>query len=107
MEQKEDLDDLTISLNGVVGDTTEHGEFRSLPNVKLVAHPWEEVSQAIVSTFDPLWYPSTPTGKRQGSNAIRAENNVWIRVFHGVLGEENIRIAITRSSNNGAICVKF
>jgi uncharacterized DUF497 family protein len=90
-----------------VGDTTEHGEFRSLPYVELVTHPREEVSQAIVSTFDSLWYPGTPARKRQSRNAIRAENDFWICVFHRVLGEENIRIASARSSNNGAIRVKF
>jgi len=61
-----------------VGNAAEHGEFRGLSNAELVAHPWEEVSQTIMSTFDPLRYPGTPARKRQGRNAIRAKGNVWI-----------------------------
>jgi hypothetical protein len=88
-----------------VGDTTEHGKFGGLSNVEVVAHPWEEVCQAMMSTFDPLGYPSTPAGKRQSGNAIWAKNNVWIRFPHGVLGQENVRIVTTRTPDNGAICV--
>ena len=47
-----------------MGNTTEHGKFGGLSNAKLVAHPWEEVSQAVMSTFNPLRYPGTPTGER-------------------------------------------
>jgi hypothetical protein len=96
---------LTIPLNRVVGDTTEHGKFGGLSNVELVAHPWEKVSQAMMSTFDPLGYPGAPTRKRQSGNAIWAKNDVWIGISHRVLGQENIRIVTIRTPDNGAICV--
>lgn len=105
MESKELLANLTISLNRVVGDTTEHGKFGGWSNVKLVAHPWEEVSQAMMSTLDPLGYTGTPARKRQSGNAIWAKNNVWIRVSHGVLGQEDIQIVATRTPDNCAIRV--
>jgi hypothetical protein len=96
---------LTIPLNGVVGDTTKHRKFGLLSNVELVAHPWEEVGQAVMSTFDSLWYPGTPTRKRQCGNAIWANDYVWIGFSHGILGQENIRIITTRTPDDGAICV--
>lgn len=105
MECKELLAKLTIPLNRVVGDATEHGKFGGLSYVELAAHPREEVSQAMMSTFDPLRYPGAPARKRQSGNAIWAKNDVWIRVSHGVLGQENIRIVTTRTPDNGAICV--
>ena len=47
-----------------MGDTTEHGKLGGLSNIELVAHPWEEVSQAMMPTFDPLRYPGTSARKR-------------------------------------------
>jgi hypothetical protein len=105
VKHKELLANLTIPLNGVVGDTTKHRKFGSLSNVELGAHPWEEVGQAMVSAFDPLGYPGTPTRKRQCGNAIWAKGYVWIEISHGILRQENIRIINTRTPNDGAICV--
>lgn len=103
MKRKELLANLTIPLNRVVRDTTKHRKFGRLSNVKLVAHPWEEVGQAMVSTFDSLGYPGTPTRKRQSGDAIRAKDYVWIGLSHGILGKENIRIITTRTPDDSAI----
>jgi hypothetical protein len=73
-----------------MGDATKHRKFGSLSNVEFMTHPWEEVGQAMVSTFDSLGYPGTPTRKRQSGNTIWAKNDVWITLSHGVLGQENI-----------------
>jgi hypothetical protein len=105
VKHKELLADLTIPLNRVVGDTTKHRKFGILSNVELVAHPWEEVGQAMMSAFDSLGYPCTPTRKRQSGNAIWAKDNVWIGLSHRILGQENIRIITTRTPDDGAICV--
>lgn len=105
MKHKELLANLTIPLNRVVGDTTKHRKFGSLSNVELVAHPREEVGQAMMSTFDSLGYPGTPTRKRQSGDAIWAQDYFWIGLSHGILGQENIRIITTRTPNDGAICV--
>jgi hypothetical protein len=84
VKHKELLANLTIPLNRVVGDTTKHRKFGSLSNVELVAHPWEEVGQAMMSTFDSLGYPGAPTRKRQSGNAIWAKDYVWIGLSHGI-----------------------
>jgi hypothetical protein len=88
-----------------VGDTTEHRKFGSLSNVELVAHPWEEVGQAMMPTFDSLGYPGTPTRKRQSGNAIWANDYVWIGLSHGILEQENIRIITAGTPDNSSICV--
>lgn len=105
MKYKELLAKLTIPLNRVVGDATKHRKFGSLSNVELVAHPWEEVGQTMMSAFDPLGYPGTPTRKRQSGNAIWAEDYVWIGLSHGILGQENIRVISTRTPGDGSIGV--
>jgi hypothetical protein len=88
-----------------VGDTTKHRKFGSLSNVELVTHPWEEVGQTVMSAFDPLGYPGTPTCKRQSGDTIWTEDYVWIGDSHGILGQENIRMINTRTPDDGAICV--
>lgn len=105
MKHKEFLANLTISLNRVVSDATEHRKFGSLSNVKLLAHPREEVGQAMMSAFDSLGYPCAPTRKRQSGDAIRAKDYVWIGLSHRILGQENIRNIATRTPDDGAICV--
>ena len=107
MKHKELLANLTIPLNRVVGDTTKHRKFGTLSDIELVAHPREEVGQAMMSAFDPLGYPSTPTRKRQSGNAIWAKDYVWIGLSLGILGQENIRIINARTPDDGAICVQF
>ena len=86
MKHKELLTNLTIPLNRVVGDATKHRKFGSLSNVEPLAHPWEEMGQAMMSTLDSLGYPGTPTRERQSSSAIWAKDYVWIGFSHGVLG---------------------
>jgi hypothetical protein len=105
VKHKELLANLTIPLNRVVGDTTKHCKFGSLSNVELVAHPWEEVGQTMMSTFDSLRYPGASTRERQSGNTIWAKDYVWIGLSHGILGQENIRIITTRTPDDGAICV--
>ena len=51
---------LTISLNGIVGDTAEHSKFGKLSNAELMAHPREKVSQTIMSTLNSLGYSCAP-----------------------------------------------
>ncbi len=73
-----------------MGDATKHRKLGSLSNVELMTHPWEEVGQAMVSTFDSLGYPGTPTRKRQSGNTIWAKKDLWITLPHEVLGQEDI-----------------
>jgi hypothetical protein len=45
---------LTVSLNRIVSNTTQHSEFGGLVEVETLTHPGEEMSQAIVSSTDPF-----------------------------------------------------
>jgi hypothetical protein len=49
----------TISLDGVVGDTGQHGESRIGTETEPPCHPWEEVGQTVMSTLDTLGNTST------------------------------------------------
>jgi hypothetical protein len=49
----------TISLDGVVGDTRQHGEPRFGTQTEPLCHPWEEMGQTVMSTLDTLGNTST------------------------------------------------
>ncbi len=54
---------LTIALNGIVSDTAQHRELRLFADAKPLAHPREEMRQAVVPAFDPLGNTSASTGE--------------------------------------------
>lgn len=59
----------------------------------------------MMSTFDSLGYPGTPTRKGQCGDAIWAKDYFWVGLSHVILGQEDVRFISTRTPDDGAICV--
>jgi len=55
---------LTITLNGIMGDTRQHGKFRFRAQPKSFRHPREEMCQTVMPTFDALGNTSTTRSER-------------------------------------------
>ena len=77
-QTKRFMEGLTVSLNGIVGDPTQHGEFGGPIQPKPLAHPGEEMRQTEVATSHALGDTGTPTGEGQGSYAVWAKHNVRV-----------------------------
>jgi hypothetical protein len=55
---------LTISLNGIMGNTRQHCKLGLCTQSKSFRHPREEMSQTVMSTFNPLGNTSTTRCER-------------------------------------------
>ncbi len=81
---------LTVTLDGVVCDTTQHGELRVFSAAETLPHPREEVGQAIMSSLDALGDTRTSTRERERSNAVGTERDVWVGIGEMQLGLQDI-----------------
>ena len=71
---------LTISLDGVMSDSTEHCELRMLSDPEALPHPREEVGETIVSAPDTLWNARTSACERKSTYAVWSKDDVWVCV---------------------------
>lgn len=69
---------LTISLDRVVSNTTEHRELGEFAQRKSLAHPREEMGQTVVASLHAFWNARATTREGQGTDTIRSEYDVRI-----------------------------
>lgn len=66
---------LTVSLNRIVRDTTQHGKPFRRGQAESLAHPREEVCQTVMPSFDALRDTGTSTSETQRGVAVRSKDN--------------------------------
>ena len=94
----------TIALNGVMSNSTQHGELGVFANTKPFSHPREEVGKTVVATLNALRNTRAPTCERQGGDAIWAKDNIGVSVGQAHLGLQNVfRLFDVRSADDAAI----
>lgn len=68
-------EELTVPLNRIVRDPTEHRELGVLVESKRLGHPREEVGQTKVPSSNSLGNPRRAARKRERSNRIRSKRD--------------------------------
>ena len=71
---------LTVTLNGVMSYSTEHGKLRVLAKTETLAHPREKVGQAIVSPTNTFWNASATTREGQCTDTVWPKWDLWIDI---------------------------
>ena len=95
---------LTVALNRVMSNTTQHGEPRVFTDTEALSHPREEMSQAVVAALDALRNTRASARERQRSDAVRPKYHSRIRVSQVRLGFQYVfRPAIADAANDIAI----
>jgi len=56
---------LTVTLNWIMCDATEHREFRLFSEPESLAHPGKEMRKAIMSSGNAFWNPCAPASERE------------------------------------------
>ena len=67
---------LTVTLNRIMSDTTEHGELARLVQSESLPHPGEEVSEGEVTSSHSLGDSGRSRGERKCSDRVGSERDV-------------------------------
>ena len=94
---------LTVSLDGIMSDTAEHGEPRLLTQAKPLPHPWEEMGQAVVPALHALRNASTTRSKAQSSRRVWAQYDIGLLSSELLIGLKLIQGIGPRSRNPAII----
>lgn len=80
----------TVTLDGVVRDTAQHGEPALLAEVEPLLHPREEMRERKVAPTNALWNARRATRERQSADAVRSERDVERFARSGVDGSKDV-----------------
>jgi hypothetical protein len=91
--------ELTVSLNRVMSDTTQHRKSRIFTETESFPHPGEEVRQTVMSALDTLGNTSTARSEREGGRRVGTENDTSSGRFELLEWGENILFPGSRAGH--------
>jgi hypothetical protein len=86
-----------------MGDTRQHGKLGFAAQAKRLAHPGEEMRQAVMSTLDTLGNTGTARGEGQGRRGIGTEDNTSGRLCELLERLEDIGLARVEGRTGDAV----
>lgn len=80
----------TITLDGIVSNPTQHCELGGFAQQEAVAHPGEEMREAVMASPDALWDTGASTSEGKRTDAVRSQYDIGIRFSETHLRRQNI-----------------